>query len=90
MKKRAFGAAIGIGMLGATLVTGGTASADSCHGDIVGKEIASTWPYAKVSRDLFPPPKGGFALWVETFGFEGQPGAENQAIRDFCKSLGDG
>lgn len=74
--------------VGITTVVGlstGSAKADSCHGDIVGKDIASTWPYAHQDRSQFPPPKGGFAAWVEILGFEGQPGAENQAIRDFCR-----
>ena len=53
--------------------------------DIVGNDIASTWPYAHQDRSQFPPPRGGFAAWVEILGFEGQPGAENQAIRDFCR-----
>lgn len=70
--------AIGIG--------GATASADSCVGDNVGKDIASTWPFAHEDRSEFPPPPGAFALWVETFGFEGQPGAEIQALREFCNS----
>ena len=62
-----------------------TASADSCHGDIVGKSVASQWPFAHGDEQDFAPPKGGFALWVDTFGFEDGPGAENQLIRDLCR-----
>ena len=61
-----------------------TVSADSCHGDIVGKNTASQWPFAHGDREDFAPPKGGFALWVDTFGFESNPGEENQFIRDLC------
>lgn len=65
--------------------TAGPVAADPCHGEIVGKGIASTWPFAHGDRSQFAPPKGGFAGWVELLGFEGQPGAENQAIREFCR-----
>jgi hypothetical protein len=62
-----------------------TASADACHGDIVGQNTASQWPFAHGDEQDFAPPKGGFALWVDTFGFENNPGDENQVIRDLCR-----
>ena len=77
--------AAAVGITAIVGLSAGSASADSCHGGIVAKDVASAWPYAHEDRSQFAPPKGGFAGWVEIFGYEGQPGAENQAIRDFCR-----
>jgi hypothetical protein len=40
---------------------------NQCYGEIA-SGIASTWPWAHEGRSAFPPPPGGLALWVETFG----------------------
>ena len=80
--RRCLGAAAATTVIGLG-ISGTTASADSCHGDIV-SDVASNWPFAHGDHQDFAPPKGGFALWVDTFGFRNNPGAENQLIRDIC------
>lgn len=83
MKKLVIGLAVGVGLVGGVGVS--SASADSCHGQIV-SDIASTWPFAHENRDFFPPPKGALAKFTEELTPFDNPGEFNQDIKAFCKS----
>jgi hypothetical protein len=44
-----------------------TGPTNQCYGAIA-SGIASTWPWAHDGQFAFPPPPGGLARWVATFG----------------------
>lgn len=72
----------------ATIAVGsGTASADACHGEIVG-DIASTWPFAHEGMEDFTPPPGALALWNQLFTPFDNPGELNRDIQAFCSGAG--
>lgn len=80
------------GIVTAIVAFGTTALAEpdpnACHGQIVGQDIASTWPFAHEDRDEFQPPPGAVALFTqELTGFD-NAGEFNAALREECGTGG--